>query len=586
MKPPDSRGPFFGHDVVRAGPVEIGVFVPPEEVFPGTIASEKALVEVLAALSRDDVLFHCARINRLVSGPGDFDVEGRRQHALNTLCTEEIIGRINDFARRHPGAGRPMVFFRGQLLELMRWAARHCRNLPGDGETFADPGVRRRFVQAALIAGVLWSNRTYGARLSSGGKIEEVRRRALGALRKGVEEGNLAPHLGVTLGRGRSLFSEYFPRRYPGFEEAFRRATKMTVDQYLTCLTGLSIYTIFNGSEGPIFASRSVGAATAYREIFPVFLALESQSPDQLAESFWKGFEKNGYRALRERPIMVTDDGRAIILDPTFFSEKISIGPLFQILAHAEKGRANEIFGAFGLAFEDYASDILKRMYPPRPGLVDRVTSGACGCDASGRTFEIDASLTDVRKAAVFEMKAAWLREDAIVDETHENLLNHIRAKYGASTGTGDRDKGVAQLARIVGAICREEWLGANKEFADISVLYPVLVVHDGRMDAPALGHFLNAEFMSLLGTVPTARRVAPLTVMTINDLENLESSIDEFSFIELLVAYERECPDRLRSLHNFVAYSDYGKKINPSGYLIKSSTELLEQAQQALFPK
>jgi hypothetical protein len=159
----------------RPRPSEIGVFVPAEEVFPGTEANERTLIEVLATLSRDDTLFHAARINTLISGHGDFDVKPRQQQALSLFCTSEQIDRINDFARRHKTSGPPAVFFRGQLLELMRWAARYCKNLRGDGTTYDDPAFRERLVKAVLIAGTLWSNRTVGDTLSANGDVAELR---------------------------------------------------------------------------------------------------------------------------------------------------------------------------------------------------------------------------------------------------------------------------------------------------------------------------------------------------------------------------------------------------------------------------
>jgi hypothetical protein len=583
MKPVVPRMPFFGRDA-KGMPREVGLLVPPEILFPGTEASEGALIDVLSGLSRDDTLFFCGRTNILVSGPGDFDVKGRQQKALYALCTPNEIDRINAFARAHPGSGAPTVFFRGQMLELTRWAARHCRNLPGDGTTFLDAQTRSRFVKAALIAGMLWSKRVYSDRLSGGGEIEAVRRRALGPFRKSIEEGNLAPHLGVTLGRGWSLFNDYFPRWYPDFTAEFQRTTGLTLEQYLTCTTGLATYTIFNKADGPLFVTQTVAGATAYRDILPGYLALEAQTPARLATALWDDFERIGYRPLRERPIMVTEDGRGIILDPTFYLERISIGPLFHVLARAEGGKANEIFGAFGLAFESYATDILRRMYPSRPGLVDRLACNVLGKDALGRGFEIDAALHDVKDAIIFEKKAAWVREDAILYE--DKFLNEIRSKYGALPGSGEREKGVAQLARSIGAIARCEWLGPKDEFRDARVLYPVLVVHDVRMGAPILGNFLAEEFERLLGALPAgARRVAPLTVMTIDDLENMESSVAQFSMRELLADYARECPDRLRSLHNFIAFSDYGPKILPSGDLVRSSTELIERVQKQFFP-
>ncbi|RXH33224.1 hypothetical protein [Bradyrhizobium zhanjiangense] len=147
---------------------EIGLFVPVEEVFPDTTADEQTLHALLRTLSRDDTLFHAARLNTIVTGPGDFDMQPRQQQALTMMCNSEEIDRINDFARRYRHAGVPMVFFRGQLLELMRQTARWAENLPSDGTTFEAPEFRQRFVKAALIAGGLWAKRVYGNKLTSG----------------------------------------------------------------------------------------------------------------------------------------------------------------------------------------------------------------------------------------------------------------------------------------------------------------------------------------------------------------------------------------------------------------------------------
>ena len=72
--------------------------------------------------------------------------------------------------------------------------------------------------------------------------------------------------------------------------------------------------------------------------------------PEAVGHSLWDGFAERGYRDLRERPILVLADGRAVILDPTFFSEKISLVRYFISLADVRGGKANEIFGTFGLA--------------------------------------------------------------------------------------------------------------------------------------------------------------------------------------------------------------------------------------------
>jgi hypothetical protein len=256
------------------------------------------------------------------------------------------------------------------------------------------------------------------------------------------------------------------------------------------------------------------------------------------------------------------------------------------VVSHATPKKANEIFGAFGFAFEDYATDILRRMYPTRPGLVDRLHCNVRGANAARQAFEIDGILDDARKVIIFEMKASFLREDAILDEMSENFLDHVREKYGATSKKGERGKGVAQLARIIGAIARREWSDASTGCGDATTIYPVLVTHDSRMDTPTLGKFLAGEFTKLLEKVPTLPRIEPLIIMTVDDLENIEVSTHNFSIAELLSDYSHECPDRMRSLHNFIQYSSkYQAKMLANTTLTEKATELMAQVQGRLFP-
>ena len=86
---------------------------------------------------------------------------------------------------------------------------------------------------------MVWGKRIYADKLTGGTDIDNSRRRALGAFRKGVEESNLAPHFGVALGRDKALFVEHLPIRYPACAADFLRATGLTIDQYRACVTSL-----------------------------------------------------------------------------------------------------------------------------------------------------------------------------------------------------------------------------------------------------------------------------------------------------------------------------------------------------------
>lgn len=568
---------------------EIGVYVPSEALFPDLEASEASMAALLGTLSRDAVLLACARLNTVVSGTGHPDHKPRQERAIGLFCNEEDLRRINAFAKARPDGDLPTVFFRGQILELMRWAVRCCPVLPDDGTTFNDAAARTRLLQAALIASTLWSRRVFADRLSGTLPVDEARQRALGAFRRGLEESVIAPHIGTTLGRGWALFAEHFPRHYPAFAKELLEATGLSVEQYFTCVTGLTTYLPFDRADGPVFNARTVAGTTAYRDLFPAYLARESQTPEVLTAALWHGFAERGYRDLRKRPILVLADGRAVILDPTFFSEKISVGLLFHLLAQARGGKANEIFGAFGLAFEDYANTILRRMYPDRAGLASRLRCGVTGRDREGRDIEMDAVLNDVLQVVVFEEKAAWLKDEVVLADI-DVWIAQIRSRYGVAAALADgkkeRPKGVAQLAQHVRRILDRNCGAAQPDFAAVEVIHPVLLVHDTRLNAPAYGTFLDAEFRALLGSVPAGKRVMPLTVMTIADLENLESSVDQFSMRQLLADYAAAHPDGLVSLHNFMACDPrYADKLKPGAQLMKDSERLIRLAHRELFP-
>jgi hypothetical protein len=370
--------------------------------------------------------------NAMVTGFSMHSYAECQRRACGWICSQQHLHHLDAFARQHGGLERVVVFFRGQLLELIRQAALHCRNLPGDGQTFNDERVRDRFFRAALIAGTLWGARVYGDRLSLGAGIEGARRRALGAFRKGVEDADQAIHTDIALGRSCLLFSDYLPREMPDFDTRFAAATGLTGEQYLICVGALTYYTLADRTDGPgFFLTADVGAATAFDTVLRAYLALESMTPEDLAGAA-PTLPETGFRALRERPILSTSSGLSVVLDPTIYGEALTNGPLFHLVA-AEKGRANELFGYFGRAFERYAIDILRRIYPDSGLLIRRLQTNVEGHDAG----EIDAALNDVTEIVIFEMKAAWLREDSLLDASGEDFVRQLRRKYGVLPAGG-----------------------------------------------------------------------------------------------------------------------------------------------------
>lgn len=564
------------------------MFVDVGAVYDGVVANIESLCTALADLSRDDTLVYCAKLNALITGYNPKLSPSERQGiVLRMLCTPDELGRISAFASAS-GIERVTVLFRGGLLELARHVTIHCTNHEGgDGEPFLQANVRSTLVRAALIANGLWSQRLYGTRLLDEGPLDLQLRRALGAFRKGVEESNPAPHPGVALGRGWLLFSEFLKRRLPSFDARFQAATGLTLQQYYVCAAALMKFTFAGETTGPHFRTDYVASDTAFADTFAIFIDLHSQSPESLAAALEHEGPEAGYKAIREKPIISFLRGHSVILDPTIYTENLTISPLFFALRNASKAIGNEIFGAFGLAFEDYAIDLLEQMFPAGEGvLARRLLCRLRGQNAAGQEFEVDAILNDVTTALVFEMKASWVREDKVLADDHEVFLKELRSKYGFVPGSEERPKGVAQLAKIVNALARREWTGDHDELRLVTEIIPVLTVHDERMAAAGSGNFLDQEFHQLLGHFPDGCRIHRLIVMTIVDLENLSSSVERFGLMEFLRAYSLSDSDRMSSVHNLMAMSEYSQNIVASGKLIAASRGLMEVAKSLLYPK
>jgi hypothetical protein len=113
----------------------------------------------------------------------------------------------------------------------------------------------------------------------------------------------------------------------------------------------------------------------------------------------------------------------------------------------------------------------------------------------------------------------------------------------------------VGQLARAITKLASGEWAPITEDFTRVKQLSPVLLVHDPLLDAPVHGKFLAAEFAVALAPEEVERTgrmrkgrfwVVPLIVMTIDDLEALETSIEHFSLHDLLRDYSAACSDRV----------------------------------------
>jgi hypothetical protein len=586
-------------------PVPI-VYVPLSAIFPEISSDFASFCALVRALSRTDTIFWCARLGLILANPHNRNDRGKQQYAVQTFFDSQEIGRINEFIREHRNAG---VFFRGQLLELLRWTSLLAEDLPGDGNTYTDPGTRRRFAQVALIASDLWARRVFREGLPATDDRCFNRRQAMPALREAVSAP--AQDFGRVLVRGDAFHRSAFQLGYADAEPEFLAATGLTLEEYMACIRLILIHAGYVSPEsltpekwggirlGPVRQAMPL----AMQLPFDRYIELESQTADELRTALWgdrraeEASESDPFdaRPLRERPLLRTSDGRAIILDHVFYSEKATVGPLFALVKALDerslRDRINAAFEAFGQAFEKYINELLSSMYPSSPVLLPRLLLNPHARTADGDDVEIaDACLNDVREVVLFESKGVFVPDEATRDA--ETYHIELRKKYGAH---GGRRRGAAQLGRWLSGIALGAVKPIGQDWTRVELVYPVLVVYDVRIDRPGHAEFLAEEFANAFdpeeplgsGYMRKSRlSVAPLIIMTIGDLEVLESSVDHFRLTDLLRDYAQSGQGGVReSLHDFVAFAQDKYKLSMSKHA-KRATALLLETRKAMFPQ
>lgn len=593
-----------------------GVCVPISAVFPDVANDFQVFATLLRTLSRTDTLLWCARLNLIISNPQNHNHREKQQYGISVFFTKEEIERINRYSVEHGGAEKVIVFFRGQLLELIRWVCLLCQDQPGDGETFNDSRVLQMFAKAALLASDIWAQRVIGNRFSFVGEVSAARRRALASIRQSIAETSSGTEPLWAMGRGRSIFTEHLVQVYPDFDGIFTQQTGLSLDEYYTCLCAIIAQFLNRTPEKAATGADGSGlfdvnivchSCPHMKPVFSRYFALESQTAPELKQALWGGRSfatpsdagRFDLGAMRRRPIIRAADGRAIILDPVFYAERGAIGPLFYALQGMDSRQSNLLFSALGHAFEAYVGAMLQRALPTRATHQQRrFVRNPIGGDARGGAVQLaDACLVHASELILFEMKATWISDRVVAADEPERYLDQLREKYGVHTGPEGRQtaKGVGQLARSICRIANGEWTLTGQDLAGPKRLYPVLLVHDQLLDAPVHGQFLAEEFVQCLqpdgvcsnGDLRKGRfAVTPLIIMTIDDLENLEVSLEHFELRDLLCDYSAACLDRIVSLNNFIAASSYGQMMYYNRAVAGKSLDILKHTMKELFPQ
>ena len=582
-----------------------------EDVFPGIVDTLDGLRTLLGQMDRTQVLLWCGRVSEKLcdqfvapdlAKKDPFERFALRQRLLiRHFFRSEQIARINSFflaeAPKNPVPILPTVFFRGQVLELIRWASVFCPDIPN--QHFDTPGESRTpLAKALLIAGGLWNRRVYQQAKLDSEKADYGPQRFLVTFRNSREQDTSAIDLARALSRGLKIFRDHFPNRYSDqtkrdFREDFLSATGLSIEEYYDCWS-LAMLPVINAATkeysnlfvGPEFRLEQLceGASPQLCNAFSRFMALKSLTPDELRAEILQGKAPEKMEVLApfqllplvRQPIVRLDSQSATILDVDCFAQSALLGPLFHILGSG--GVLNSIFGSFGDAFHEYCASIFRRIFPSSPVLASRAHCPFL--DKNGQEIA-DACLDYGDTVVLVETKSVFIDKSAAAGDSDE-YIDALAGKY--VTGE-ERKQGVAQLATAVASLISGTRVPADTSWDSVRVIIPLMLVRDPLMEAPLHARYLADEFAKALApdeVLPTgnmkkgALSVIPLILLTVETLEDFESS--GLNLRELLIDYSADCQDRVQSLRNYLVISQYQGRIRYSETLREEAAQQLER--------
>jgi hypothetical protein len=129
----------------------------------GCRPTKGSAANLLASLPLQETVILCARLNAIVSGIGYLSMERRNRAAMSFIALPKEEQRILAFTTPRGGYRTHAIFFRGQLLHLMRLAVRHC-SAGTRPDFYETPKNRVLFLKAALVANALWAERAMASR--------------------------------------------------------------------------------------------------------------------------------------------------------------------------------------------------------------------------------------------------------------------------------------------------------------------------------------------------------------------------------------------------------------------------------------
>lgn len=242
---------------------------------------------------------------------------------------------------------------------------------------------------------------------------------------------------------------------------------------------------------------------------------------------------------LRQHPIVDLDDGTYLIVDAQLVVELVSSQLYWTLFDSLDLRQRKLLRDLWGRLFELYLFDLLGHFYP--------AASEILRTDVAFSGGQIDALLDFGEGVVVFEFKASLLLREARFSRDPALFEREMRKKFF---------RGLQQLAGAAGAVLDGRVRTATFPAKPMRI-FPVLVADEAALQSLGVNEYVNDIFQPLVGALPQAFAVRPITVMSVQELEGLLPYIEQGFLRWPTILEERFTGNRvaLESVHQMVYF-------------------------------
>jgi hypothetical protein len=359
-----------------------------------------------------------------------------------------------------------------------------------------------------------------------------------------------ARHLGHGMARMFTILNDIMPGSEPKSQTLLKQLAldpkKIEIDgvplhQFVSIVFGIFAYG--GQPEGPkrsMFSSKEIFSQTNFPQaVLDKMLETRAPSLDSYRELLTRGkaldysafvadtnarsFLTDDLNIFRRYPLLKVDDDHVLILDLQLIAELLTQGVYWSIFNSLPSSKRDTFRELWGHLFEAYTVGMLAKFYPK--------LSGFFWPDVVYKGGQIDVLLDFGSFVLVMEIKASLLTEPAKRSADRETFVKDFRRKF--IENEKGHPKVVKQLAGACRAISHREIATASGNEAPI--IYPIFVSDEPTVETAFMNGYFNEEFQK--EAEMDDPRVRPLTVMTIDELEQLltHSSDGDIQWEELL---------------------------------------------------